>query len=147
MRNRILLLFVFFLFLITGTEGCASDNDTENTAGLQRTWKFTGFVDAKADTMKTAEPQGPQCYILTLNEDSTFNGSTSTNQIAGKFKMSDQANGFRITQFGGTKINELQDGGRYVEAILDTYTYSLAKNELRLFYGKDFYLRFKPLSP
>jgi heat shock protein HslJ len=145
MRNSNLLSLVLFLFLITGAGGCTNDNDTENTAGLQRTWRFTGFVDAIADTMKIAEPQGPQCYILTFNEDSTFNGSTSTNQIAGKFKISDQANGFRITQFGGTKINELQDGERYVEAILDTYSYSLTKNELRLFYGKDFYLRFKPL--
>jgi hypothetical protein len=57
--------------------------------------------------------------------------------VSGTYTINVQSNELRITQFGGTEINELYDGQRYVDAVNNVKSYSFLNNELKLYYGEN----------
>jgi hypothetical protein len=110
-------------------------------------WKLIGFVDVKNNTIKMAQPENDDSYVLTFYPDSTFQGKTSTNQITGEYVMNSKTGALEIVQFYGTEICELQDGQGYVDALLLIDSFAIKERGLELYYdNKNYYLLFKPIE-
>jgi len=85
------------------------------------------------------------CYIFTLSDDGKITGRTSTNTIFGEFQIEKQ--NIKIINFGGTEINELGNGQKYIETMSLIEEYEIANNELKLYYNQNQnYLLFKLLK-
>ena len=76
------IVFLFLSALLWGFS-CQSKQEVEVTSLKGTTWKLVGFVDTETGNLKVAEPDDPRCYILTFDTNSTFSGTSSTNDIYG----------------------------------------------------------------
>jgi len=111
-------------------------------------WKLVGFVDIESNTIKIAEPIDERCYLLTFNEDNTFSGTSSTNEIYGQYEIDNVSCNIFITNIGGTKLNEFYDGKLYLQSLKEIQLFSLQDNELKLYYNnKQNFLFFKLQKP
>lgn len=153
------ILSCFLLIIITTLVAC--DENEPGTISLNQIkknasysdlsftdtkWKLIGFVNANNNTIKIAQPENDYSYVLTFYSDGTFQGKTSTNQVLGKYEINSKTGVLKIVQFGGTEINELQDGKYYVDALLSIDAYAIKERGLELYYdNKDYYLLFEPL--
>ena len=152
-------LLIYSLLIIITTLAC--DENEPGTVSLNQIkkytsypdlsftnnkWKLIGFVNAKNNTIKMAQPENDDSYVLTFYSDSTFHGKTSTNQITGEYVMNSTTGALKIVQFIGTEICELQDGQYYADALLLIDSFAIKKRGLELYYdNKDYYLLFEPL--
>lgn len=141
MKTNFFLLMTAILFFMG--MGCEKDTKSNIPTELLKTWKLEGFVDVKTETLKPAEPVGEKCYVLTFRENYTLAGYTSTNEVYGTYSIDADKKLLKIINFGGTEINELFDGPRYVDAIFKIESFSLSEDRLKLFYDGDYYLQFK----
>jgi META domain. len=130
---------VVFLRDIPLVEGC------QNLKLTDTEWKLIGFVDAKQEQLKVAEPESERCYRLRFKEDNTLSGISSTNDITGAYETFSNSS-IKITNIGGTEINELYDGKLYVECLKNVKTFSITTKGLALYYDSNNYLLFKPLK-
>lgn len=153
------ILSCFLLIIITTLVAC--DENEPGTISLNQIkknasysnllftdtkWKLIGFVNANNNTIKIAQPENDYSYVLTFYSDGTFQGKTSTNQVSGRYEINSSTGVLKIVQFGGTKINELQDGKYYVDALLSIDAYAIKERGLELYYdNKNYYLLFEPL--
>lgn len=153
------ILSCFLLIIITTLVAC--DENEPGTISLNQIkkytsypdlsftdtkWKLIGFVNAKNNTIKMAQPENDDSYVLTFYSDSTFQGKTSTNQITGEYVMNSKTGALKIVQFIGTEICELQDGQYYADALLLIDAFAIKERGLELYYdNKDYYLLFEPL--
>ena len=143
MKTKFILWFsALFLLLIAGV-GCEKDCPS----GLVGTWVLIGFGDVTGKTFREPEPRDcEKCYTISFLTNATFRGNTPTNDVVGTYT----ANGgvFRITNWGGTEVNEILDGPQYVEAMCKAFHYEIASEQLRLYYNEDKnYLLFKRKQP
>lgn len=107
------------------------------------TWKLVGFVDAEGN-LEQVKPDDVRCYWIIFNQDGTYYGASSTNEIDGKYDFNAKALKIHILSYGGTKINELFDGKLYVENLKSIHSFSYTKEELKLYYDEgNNYLLFK----
>lgn len=122
-----------FLFCLS----CSNKDETGgNNLSLQGVkWKLIGFADTQTGTLKEAEPVSEKCYLLTFNDDNTFEGISSTNQIAGTYVLEKEASSIHITKIGGTEINELFDGKLYVESLAAIQSFLVTEGTLKLYYN------------
>ena len=132
--------YVLFISALLGAISCQS----EETGLKGTTWKLAGFMDVETGNLKVAEPDAPRCYILRFDTNSTFSGTSSTNEIYGEYRIDYEKSTLNITGYGGTKINELFDGLLFVKSFMSVQSFFLSDAELRLYYdnGKN-YLLFK----
>ena len=142
MKTKMILFTIASFFLLTGI-GCEKNPKSNIPTELLKTWKLEGFIDVKTETLKPAEPVGEKCYVLTFRENFTLAGYTSTNEMYGTYSIDADKKLLKVINFGGTEINELFDGSRYVDAIFKIESYSLSGDRLKLFYDGDYYLQFK----
>ncbi|MCL1937724.1 MAG: META domain-containing protein [Candidatus Azobacteroides sp.] len=134
---------LFILFCALACMACQSnENEMGSLKGTK--WKLAGFIDAVTDEMKEAEPVSEKCYLLTFNKDNTLSGVSSTNQLTGIYKLEEKTSSIYINIWPMTLINELFDGELYCKDLNAVKSFSLQKNELRLYYNDDKnYLLFK----
>jgi heat shock protein HslJ len=139
-----LLKFTAVLLIVAGAFACTEkENNSDVTTGLKGTkWKLEGFVNVATGNLKVPEPNEPESYILTFDTDSTFSGTTSTNEVSGIYSIDYEKSILNITQCGGTEINELFDGKLFVQSFLSVQSFSLSGSELKLYYseGKNYLL-------
>ena len=105
-------------------------------------WKLEGFGDTETNTFREADPKDcTVCYTLIFLRNGMLTGKSSTNEMMGEYVINEQNIKIR---FGGTKKNELFDGGKYVEAVNKIHRFEIVSQKLKLYYngGKN-YLRFK----
>jgi len=155
------ILFYFLLILITIGAGACDENESGtlsinrikkhssylNLSFTNTKWKLIGFVDVKNNTIKMAQPESDDCYVLTFYSDSTFQGKTSINQVFVKYEINSTTGVLKIVQFGGTEIYEQHDGRYYVEAIFLIDSFAIKERVLELYYdNKNYYLLFKPIT-
>lgn len=118
----------------------------QNLSFIGTKWKLIGFVDVKSNTIKMVKPEIDSCYVITFYSDNKFSGITSTNKVEGNYEISLNVKTLKILQFGGTKINELDDGKIYVANLLKVNLFSITERGLALYYdNENYYLLFKPL--
>ena len=104
-----------------------------------------GFVDAKQDTLKVAEPKSEECYRLLFNDDNTVWGKSSTNNFSCIYEI-DLQSSIKLSYFLMTEINELYDGRLYIECLKNVNTFSMTEKGLVLYYESNKFLLFKPIE-
>lgn len=111
------------------------------------TWKLIGFANAASNTLKRAEPEGDSCYILRFHPDNRITGWTSTNKNGGSYLRNILSQELKFIHFGGTELQEVFDGPKYVDAIWQVHSYEITNKGLVLYYDKKtLFLLFKPLE-
>lgn len=141
---------LILLLLVTVCWSCQKDDNEQTNMGeptyLKGTnWKLISFVDTEAGVSKEAKPADERSYILRFNDDNTLGGFSSTNELQGNYDADYSTHNVNITIGQRTFINELPDGNKYVEFLNNIQSFSMEKNELRLYYtDKKNYLLFKP---
>jgi hypothetical protein len=83
-------------------------------------WKLSAFVTG--GNTKAPEHDADNRYRMVFKDDNTLEGKSSTNELRGNYEINTQTSSFRITNLGGTKINEL-DGTSFVEALREVHSF------------------------
>lgn len=141
---------LILLLLVAVCWSCQKNDNEQGDIGeltsLEGTqWKMISFVDSEAGVSKKAEPIGEKYYILKFNDDNTLVGFSSTNELQGSYEVDYSTSNVSITIGPRTFINEIHDGREYLDLLKNIQSFSLKKNELRLYYtDKKNYLLFKP---
>jgi hypothetical protein len=111
------------------------------------TWKLLGFADLNDSTFRYAKPQNDFSYKLRFETDSTFTGTSSTNEILGDYFFDLNLGTIEVIRIGGTKRGEEYDGEYYWESIKQVQTYSISEYGLHLyFHSGNQYLLYIPLG-
>ena len=115
--------------------GCDKKDDKEKT--IVGKWKLIGTVDIETGTITELKPKDDRCYYLSFNEDNTYSGISSTNDLTGEYtaNLDDSTIGMavRVT----TNRAEMVDGGLYLDFLRFVQTFSLPSNEELRLYGTD----------
>ena len=138
---KILKLITLFFAIIICLIGC--NKEKKFLTGTQ--WKLIGFVDAVADTMKIAEPESENCYLISFNKNKKILGFGGCNTLIGKYDIDYNTNTINIYDIGGTLIYcPTYDEELYIESLNKVAFFSIQEEELRLFYNnRHNYLLFK----
>jgi heat shock protein HslJ len=101
---------------------------------------LVSYVNETGEVLKEAKGY---YYLITFHPDGTYSGKAYGNEMGGKYKL----NGKKIQINPGdiTKIAvEGSDPDRFfLEHLADVYTYTITDMELRLYYSKDQYFKFR----
>lgn len=145
-------MFYFFcaMVIIAFLSGCRENNEQEpliipinqlptnpeysNYPMQGTTWKFLGFANLSDSTFRYAEPQNDFSYKLCFATDSTFTGTSSTNEIIGDYVYNMDFGTIEVISIGGTKRGEIYDGQLYQVSIKQVETYSITEYGLRLYF-------------
>ncbi len=148
-------LFLCLLLIAPGVTGCSSEeNDNEITGNNEEeskvtvklcdvSWKLYGFgIDS--ENIRKAEPSAcSTCYLVKFEPDGTFSGQTTSNDFIGIYTTKNKS--FKIVEYGTTKVGEVGDGYKFVEAFCSSFQYEITdKGELKLYYTQNDFLLFNP---
>lgn len=157
------LKFYCAMVIIAFSLGCGKNNEQEpliipinqlptnieylNFPMKSTTWKLLGFANLSDSTFRFAKPRNDFSYKLRFVTDSTFTGTSSTNEIVGEYSYNMNIGTIDVIRIGGTKINEIYDGWLYWESIKLVETYSITEYGLHLyFHSGNQYLLYIPLG-
>ena len=118
--------------------GCSSDD--EDSASLYNTWVLVSYGDESNEVLK--EEKG-YYYQITFRPDGTYSGKAYGNDMWGEFSL--MASGIKISHPGITKVDwEGSDPDQFfLQHLSDVSTSSITDTELRLYYSKDQYFKFR----
>jgi hypothetical protein len=155
-----------FIAGVLGFWGCASmsadengDNDTStkmengespDESRIYNKWKFAGFVNGTAETVRTPEPPEPVSennYWIIFYDDGTLAAKSCRNELFGEYKIDFSTSTISITKLGGTKMGEYGDGKLFVESLWSIQFFIIEKNSLKLYYNEKDYLLFNYIQP
>ena len=114
-------------------------------------WKLVGIVNATTGALKALAPiyktyNLPNCarrYTLifeNLVSDMSYNSFityTTFNELVDIYGINNENQSFFIRIAGGTKVAEHWDGPLFIDCINAVQSFSLRKNELRLYYNNN----------
>ena len=140
--------FMFNYYLIKVREREPDDNKgpSDPKATLVGTkWKLAGIGDTKTGILTELEPKDcKDCYTLSFVTESGFYSRSSVNQLSGNYSIDYTTSCIDISNFIGTEIAERGDGQQYLEGFNSIQSFSLQKDELRLYYkNNEKYFLFK----
>ena len=146
----------------------SGENIDDPTELIGTKWELVGVVDAQTGALKVLEPKDcDKCYTISFIEDSVFNESTWFNGrvdvepgwyklFAGRspsnflsvwYRHDNEKYSFEIYNIGGTLVAENWDEPLFRNCLIAVQSFSLNKNELKLYYNENKnYLLFKPLK-
>ncbi len=144
------------LFLFAGASTMFFSCSNEDALDLQNEmlelqspygeWKLRGYgtTESKQEILVTADRSS---YYLTLKKDSTFTGTSSTNQIGGKFTIDTHRGVISFSQadfyFTNSKrVNETNEGSIYLSRLLKVTNYRVYTDQLHLYYSDKEYMAF-----
>ena len=143
-----LCLVVATLFAVVGCVDKSESSPKDNLQGSK--WKLVGIGSLDKIALQELEPKNcEKCYTLTFDTDNTFQTFSSTNELQGIYNADYGTQKIQITDFGGTKRGEVGDGNLYWNHDIwhTVQTFSLQKDELRLYYNENKnYLLFRLLK-
>lgn len=108
-------------------------------------WKLEGF-GADNNTLTVAQPHNEESYLLHLQKNVNAFGITSVNTFRAEYKVDTTLGTLTIGLLGTTKINEQQDGQRYVDCLSRIKRYQHDDATLRLYYSDTEYLQYRPAT-
>lgn len=122
------------------TEEPISGTDMGSPLNIYNQWVLVSYGNESNEVLKEAKGY---YYLITFHRDGTYSGKAYGNEIGGKF----QCNGKEI-QFVEGDITQLDVVGAdpdkfFLEHLSDVYTYTITDTELRLYYTKDQYFKFR----
>lgn len=148
MKKKLVLISVMISFGLFGA--CNNDesacnnveNDISVTSLCDTSWKLYGFGTVDAH-IQIVEPSGcSACYVVKFNPDGSFSGKTTSNDIVGIYSTENKS--FKIVEYGTTKVGEVGDGYRFVDAFRSSVQYEIANGKLKLYNNNNDFLIFNP---
>ena len=100
-------------------------------------WKLVGIVDIETGTITELKPKDDRCYYLSFNEDNTFSGISSTNDLTGEYTANVDDSTIRMAVKVTTNRAEMGNGSLYIEFLRFMQSFSLPTNEELRLYGTD----------
>ena len=133
------LLFVSFLFVLTLLGACDNDENQADVT-LLNTWVLVSYGNESKEVLKEVEGY---YYILTFNPNNTYSGWAYMNEIGGEYKC--RGNKIEISYPDITKVYyEGTDPDMFfMEHLHEVNTYQISDRELRLYYSKDQFFKFR----
>ena len=112
----------------------------EYPSALCEAWVLVSYGNESNEVLKEAEGH---YYEITFCSDGTLSGLAYYNEIVGRYWC--EGNKITIDHFGMTKrYHEGSDPDEFFkEHLSDVSTYSVTNTELRLYYSKDEYFKFR----
>jgi len=119
--------------------GCSSDDD-DNYISLHNSWMLVSYGNESNKVLKEAEGY---YYIITFNPDNTYSGWAYMNEMGGEYKC--RGNNIEISHPCLTKVyyEGADEDMFFLEHLSDVSTYVINDRELRLYYSKDEYFKFR----
>jgi len=148
---------VFFLIIVTTAilfscsreDALGLESDALELQSPYGRWKLEGYASSESKQV-TIILGSPMAYYLTLNKDGTFTGTSSVNEIGGKFTIDTHRGviNFLATDFySSDKLNETKEGILYLDRLLKVKNYRVFTNKLHFYYSDKEYLLFiKPVN-
>lgn len=148
-----ILLFLFaatsiLFFSCTEDDALSLQNDALELQSPYGNWKFRGYGPSASYPEKIFFAN-PSSYYLVLNKDGTFTGTSSTNDINGKFTIDAHRGVISFAQadfYSSNKFSETNDGSVYLSRLLMVKNYRVYTDQLHLYYSDKEYMVFaKPV--
>ena len=145
--KRLFIYLALLLMLVLGAVGCSSSDDEEvekkeyeYPSALCKAWVLVSYGNESNEVLKESEGH---YYEITFCSDGTLTGLAYYNEIVGRYRC--EGNKITIDHFGMTKrYHEGSDPDEFFkEHLSDVSTYSVTNTELRLYYSKDEYFKFR----
>lgn len=116
------------------------------TNRLINVWKLVAFgrtANSSERSPETLDFQQPTAFMIEFTADFKLIIASSTNRLSGYFIAN--GNDLRITCTGGTKVNEMPDGHKYLDALDRTERFELTTDgRLKIYYNEGLdYLLFR----
>jgi uncharacterized repeat protein (TIGR02543 family) len=112
-------------------------------------WKLIGIVDVQTNDLTELEPKDcSECYTLTFDIGSTFNGRTVNNVIMnGRYEFDSNTYSYRIIDYVISEVMEMGNGNVYSQILWSNRYFMVNDTYLYLYYNdKKNYLLFKLLE-
>ena len=153
MKNKLFYLISVLLLMFVSLNSCSRDNDTSENSDipnietpsllsslLYNTWVLVSYGNESNEVLK--EVKG-YYYQITFRPDGTYSGKAYGNDMWGEFSL--MASGIQISHPEITKVDwEGSDPDKFfLQHLSDVSTYSITDTELRLYYSKDQYFKFR----
>lgn len=151
-KKRLFFLSVLLVSLAVFYSSCSKEDLFAENVQLQspvgKTWRLQGFANTQNDNVQIAFSQNLEySYQITFKKDSTWFGSSSKNDLHGKYTIDKVRRLLTLTEIVGTERGEVASGNLYMYCLQNVSAYEVFENELRLFYTKENYLKYAPYSP
>lgn len=134
MKRTVFVLAILLMILLVWS--CSKD-DAESSDKIltTHTWKCVGIGNTSNSDIADILPSDEHCYLLSFTENGDFQGTSSTNELFGKYWI--KGNNIGISQLGWTEICELENGDEYLTALENIERFEIVDNQLRLYYHSD----------
>ena len=126
--------------ILKGNVEVQEGDPDEITTTLYNKWVLVSYGNKSNEVLKEAKGY---YYLITFHPDGTYSGMAYGNEMGGEFKLNGKE--IRINRVNITKFKwEGSDPDQFfLEHLTDVYTYTITDMELRLYYSKDQYFKFR----
>lgn len=134
------VLFVIVVLLSVGMFCACSNPDDEAPLVLLNQWVLVSYGSESNEVLKEAKGY---YYLITFHRDGTYSGKAYGNKIVGSYECI--GNHFKFIDGNITQLDVVgADPDKFfLEHLYDVYTYTITETELRLYYSKDQYFKFR----
>ena len=134
--KKILFGFIGVLLVIISA-GCSSD---DLNVSLNKEWIMVSYVNETGEVLKEAKGY---YYTLTFNPDGTYSGLAYGNKLGGKYEC--KGNTIKIfDSYITQKDVEGSDPDKFfLDRLHDVYLYTKSDSELKLYFAKDQFFKFR----
>ena len=141
MKKNIILWMSALLLMLAG---CSSDDDDTSESTLYyKTWKLVSYGNESNAVLK--EAKGFE-YIITFLPDGTYTGWAYGNQMGGEYKCTGHKISLSHPYITQVYYESSDPDEFYLTHLCDVSTFEINARELRLYYSKDEYFKFRILE-
>ena len=138
-KTNLLLLFVGLFSLVILLSCSSSDDDDNVKSPLCNSWRLVSYGNESNEVLKEAEGY---IYLITFRPDGTYLAHVHGNNMKGEYKC--EGNMIKISCEDITRgVVGADPDHFFLDHLSDVYTYSVTDTELRLYYAKDQYFKFR----
>lgn len=107
-------------------------------------WKLLGFYESGSQNVDAPKPENcRECYVILFETGGNWTGHSSANRLYGQYTVNKKETKLKLSNIGGTEVNELYDGPRFMLMLTSVSLFELKDNKLKLFNGTEDYLLFE----
>lgn len=138
--KNIFLYLPLLLALMLGAMGCSSDEDDNMKSSLCNSWMLVSYGNESNEVLKEAEGY---YYLITFNPDETYSGSAYGNDMGGRYKCKGNKIQIYLGDITLIYLEGADPDKSFFEHLENVDTYTVSDTELRLYYSKNEFLKFR----
>ena len=140
MKPKFIFQLSVLLFMCLAMNGCSSNDENSISLLQNKTWILVSYGNESNENIKEANGY---YYLIYFHTDGTYSGQISCNTMGGEY--SHKGNEIKITHPLMTQLGcEGEDPDKFFQSHLsDVYSYKVTDMELRLYYSKDQFFKFR----